>query len=51
MWSADFNDAPNLVDEAMAEVHRLKKIIKHHENFRVSFARFVSAVRVFAGEV
>jgi uncharacterized OB-fold protein len=25
MWSADFNDAPNLVDEALAEVHQLKK--------------------------
>jgi hypothetical protein len=25
MWSADFNDALNLVDEALAEVHQLKK--------------------------
>jgi hypothetical protein len=23
--NADFNDAPNLVDEALAEVHQLKK--------------------------
>ena len=25
MWSADFTDAPNLVDETLAEVHQLKQ--------------------------